>query len=109
MNNREIVDAWVIPGIRLKARWVGLERVSETARGALLARGGVDRYIFGTHTARIWTFVNLEAGTIELQDVSEGVPTKRQFATLDYLPHNFEDVVAWARMVVAVRGGLPDE
>jgi hypothetical protein len=111
MNAREIVDAWVIPGLSIQDRWVGspAEQAEQAERGTLLARGAVDRYIFNNEMTGIWTFIDLNNGTVELQDVSEGVPSRRPVATLDHLPTDFEDVAAWARMVVAVRGERPDE
>lgn len=72
-------------------------------RGLALARGAVNYYVFGALT-EVWINVNLEPGTVELQDVVNRLPSG-PLATLDHLPADFEDVVAWARMVKELSKG----
>lgn len=104
MNAREIVDSWRIPGVRLKDRWVGIPSVGRSQATSLMARGAVDRYVFGGPPVEVWLNVNLEAGTVELRSAVEMGPGGA-VATLDHLPADFEDVVKWARMVVAIESG----
>jgi hypothetical protein len=103
MNGRDIVDNWHIPGVQPKDRWIGVPSAGQSLAASLLARGAVNYYVFGALT-EVWINVNLEPGTVELQDVVNRLPSG-PLATLDHLPADFEDVVAWARMVKELSKG----